>query len=285
MSHFAVLVIGENVEEQLQPYHEYECTGVEDSYVVWIDMDEEVRKEWNDDGETHKQDYKNIQEFAEDWFGCELKDGKFGRYTNPNKKWDWWVIGGRWTGYFRLREKPSSTHATGQPGLMTEPAKVGTADQCLKKDIDFEGMELEARVKAEETYDQFEAVTQGLEVPPTWEEVRDHHEDIDKAREEYSSYPWVQTLREARLDPWGECTHNYFKIGKGGREAFIKLAVAKAFVPYAVVHESEWIAKGEMGWFGMSSDKVDQDQWCIRVKELIDSLSDDTLLTCVDCHI
>ena len=42
MSHFTVLVIGDDVEKQLQPYHEYECTGVKDEYVKWIDLHQEV---------------------------------------------------------------------------------------------------------------------------------------------------------------------------------------------------------------------------------------------------
>lgn len=33
MSHFTVLVIGPNYEEQLAPYHEFECTGCDDEYV------------------------------------------------------------------------------------------------------------------------------------------------------------------------------------------------------------------------------------------------------------
>ena len=33
MSHYSVLVIGENVEEQLAPFHEFECTGDDNEYV------------------------------------------------------------------------------------------------------------------------------------------------------------------------------------------------------------------------------------------------------------
>ena len=33
MSHFAVLVIGPDPERQLAPYHEFECTGMDDEYV------------------------------------------------------------------------------------------------------------------------------------------------------------------------------------------------------------------------------------------------------------
>lgn len=37
--HYSVLVIGENVEEQLAPFHEFECTGVDDDFVQDIERD------------------------------------------------------------------------------------------------------------------------------------------------------------------------------------------------------------------------------------------------------
>jgi hypothetical protein len=40
MSHFTVLVVTDTPDEDaltraLQPFHEYECTGTKDKYVVW----------------------------------------------------------------------------------------------------------------------------------------------------------------------------------------------------------------------------------------------------------
>ncbi len=43
MSHFTVLVIGDNPEEQLAPYHEFECTGLDDQYVMDLD---ETQMSW-----------------------------------------------------------------------------------------------------------------------------------------------------------------------------------------------------------------------------------------------
>ena len=42
MSHFTVLVIGEEPELQLAPYHEFECTGEVDEYVQSIDKLDEA---------------------------------------------------------------------------------------------------------------------------------------------------------------------------------------------------------------------------------------------------
>ena len=41
MSHFTVLVVGDNVDEQLLAYHEFECTGIKDQYVIEIDETDE----------------------------------------------------------------------------------------------------------------------------------------------------------------------------------------------------------------------------------------------------
>lgn len=43
----------------------------------------------------------------EDWCGFEERDektGKYGYWENPHTKWDWYQIGGRWNGFFRLKK-------------------------------------------------------------------------------------------------------------------------------------------------------------------------------------
>lgn len=49
MSHFTCLVIGDNVDEQMAPYHEFECTGEDDQYVQDIDKTEKARAEYEKD--------------------------------------------------------------------------------------------------------------------------------------------------------------------------------------------------------------------------------------------
>ena len=40
-----------------------------------------------------------------------------------------------------------------------------------------------------------------------------------------------------------------------------------------------------MGWFGMSNDKMTQDEWNKQFWEMIKSLDLETQLTLLDCHI
>ena len=40
-----------------------------------------------------------------------------------------------------------------------------------------------------------------------------------------------------------------------------------------------------MGWFGMTSNEKEQNDWNKEFYDMIKSLPEDTLLTVVDCHI
>ena len=50
--------------------------------------------------------YRTLQAFAEDYLGCVYneQEGKYGYYRNPNAKWDWFQIGGRWPYAFLVKE-------------------------------------------------------------------------------------------------------------------------------------------------------------------------------------
>lgn len=194
MSHFAVLVIGENPEEQLAPYHEFESTGNDDKYVQDVDMTEEVQLDADKSSlENALSDYdlqyvtvddeKNIDKEGEHKYRyAVVRDGKLVKAvkrTNPNKKWDWYQLGGRFGG-FSLKNG-------------------GICPFALKQNIDF---------------------------------------DVDSC-----------------------------------------------FVTYAVIKDSKWYSKGDMGWFGISSNDVSDEDWNAKFWELVNSAPDTTLFSLFDCHI
>jgi hypothetical protein len=300
MSHFTVLVIGDNPEEQLAPYHEFECTGLDDEHIIEIDITEDTKEDYK----KHADDLQSFVEFVEDWHGYKLsdEDRKYGyiekddlgefkviRRTNPNAKWDWYQVGGRWTGFFKLKE--GGEGLPGETAWCAEPAKEGEVDIVFKGDVDFEAMRKEAADDANKKYSMFENATKRdkpdrLEVPPTWKEIRENHDgDIEAAREEWNSYPWVKALHEADLYPWMEDVLDYYCVGKGGREIFVKRAIDQVGVPYAFVKDYKWYEKGEMGWWGMASNEMEQYEWNEQFQKMLDELPDDTVLTLVDCHI
>lgn len=230
MSHFTVAVItparpsDDELAAALQPFHEFECTGEDDQYVVDVDITAEARKgyesdttrrlrgpdgglhdpyehrfyrdplptenpglgsgfgngiswhsrDWEDgrgyrpkvhfvpegweDVQVPTPEVRTFADYVEGWHGLErvLPGGraKFGFVevdeagevvraidrTNPNKKWDWWVVGGRWTGLLRLEGgatanqarigdlrpgKPLSTFAVLKDGQWYERGRMG----------------------------------------------------------------------------------------------------------------------------------------------------------------
>jgi hypothetical protein len=387
MSHFTVLVIGEDIEGQLSAYQENNMGDRPRKYLEFTAVGDEYLEEYNTQsvpriklpsGETYypwdkqfkvknpndpfsdievypegseeveiplKDLYSSFEVFMEEYQGYTDRDesGRYGYWSNPDAKWDWYLIGGRWTGFFKIkpisllisdsahfdsngfsameilhlasiqRSSPEKFeailkkyqgkedsiraevgqmnkvllpwHKVGQPGLMTPSAKLGYADQLIKRAIDLAGMQADAQDRANETYDKFEAATAGLEVAPTWEEVRKQYSDIKEAREVYNEHPWVKALREAKLDPWrGEPREAYF-VGTGGRDEYVKKAMGGVLQTFAIVKDGKWYERGSMGWWGCVSGEKDDAIWAEEFQKMWDELPEDTLITVVDCHI
>ena len=375
MSPFAIFVIGDNVEQQLQPFHEFECTGTNDQYVQDQDETEEKRSEYNEgtrsmvrlaDGTlisayddacyrypTEEESKKigpiagsgwsgpaGIQYTSKDWgdgkgyqtkvhqipeggqeadmpysevmtFRQYIEDyseiktvphgqqpdindaHKYGyatltaegevdkviRRTNPEKKWDWWVVGGRWSGFLKL--KPGAHGEAGRKGVIGSCADdgPGRADATTKGAIDFEGMRDEAGKKAAERWDQAAAAHCGQSWEP-WSVIGPRTGYDDVARKTYNEQPAVQALRKVFNNPFHDIDQYLTP-----RDQFIQQARDSATVLYAFVKDGQWVGKGEMGWFGMSSGDADQGEWSRKVNEMLDALPDDTPITVVDCHI
>ncbi len=121
MSHFSCIVVTDTrpsedeLQEILMPWHEYEYTGI-DAYLEFVpqDMDELMA-----DFTKHGEEGQSLQSFAKDWCGAQPNaDGVYGRYTNPNAKWDWWQIGGRYSGRFLLGYDPEDDPMNQEPCLL-----------------------------------------------------------------------------------------------------------------------------------------------------------------------
>ena len=306
MSHFPVMVIGDCPEDQLAPYHEFECTGKDDDYVQDLDKTGDALDEY----EARKAEYPTIAAFCKAWYGLNPvrlgeepdleNEHKYGYAviddagnlveavdrTNPNAKWDWYVLGGRWTGYFQLKDEASGE--VGRPGLMTEPAEAGYADSARKGDIDFDAMRAAAREKAAERYDEFHAILAQHPGTRPFHVIRAEHSDteegLEAARAAYRKQPGVKALREAHFTEW----YGVDMFAKYGvpREKYLERAANHSIAPYAFIKDDgEWVGRGDMGWWGISSNEVDEDEWLAKFNEMLDSLPDDTLLSLYDCHI
>lgn len=290
------MVIGPDPEAQLAPYHEFECTGLDDKYVQDVDITGSILSLLTEAGQDGKT--KTLQEALE-YEGLENRvvsdlsevetegNHKYGwvlvqnnqlvravRRTNPNKKWDWYQVGGRWTGFLKL--KPGANGEVGEPGLMTQPASAGKADSALFGDIDVEGMRNEAGEEASERWNH--ARKTAPDPWESWESVRNRFDAIEQARQFYNGQDAIKAL--CKEDMWSN--KDEFLTD---HDTYVENARKAALSTFAVLHKGTWFERGEMGWFGFVSDEKEKDVWLETVEEILSELAPTDLVTIVDCHI
>ena len=313
MSHFTVMVIGDNVDAQLAPFQENNMGDCPAEFMEFTDTEDEFLSEYNEDSITKvvmpdgtlknrweegvtddmerrdipfKELYATFEEFVSEYHSYEARDEKTGRYgywENPNRKWDWYQVGGRWSGFLKL--KPGAKGSHGERSWMNRGAEndAGTCDSALKGAIDFEAMRQEAGEHAADAWDKAHELF-GDRAFITWDEAKancttDGTIDFDKARAIYNAQEPVKAFNR-HFGPFQNAGD--FLVS---REQFIADARATAINTFAVLKDGEWYEKGEMGWWGMSDDKMTDAQWATKIGELLDGLSDETPITIVDCHI
>ena len=56
------------------------------------------------------------------------------------------------------------------------------------------------------------------------------------------------------------------------------------FTCWGIVMDGKWYEKGAMGWWGMSSGDISENEWQTKCADLFGELSPDKWVTVVDCH-
>lgn len=194
-------------------------------------------------------------------------------------KWDWYIVGGRWRGFFKL--KAGAVGHLGEPGVFDNlPRHDRGADVATLSDIDWDAMSQEAGDAAAQEWDAYNQATLGLPFIP-FEVVRSTNPDltIDNQRKLYWGQEALEAIKLAKLSTW-DVEH----ILTTTRGQFVARAMISAGVPFAVVKDGEWYEKGSMGWWGMVADEKDGLEWARQFGDLIDGLPPETLVTLYDCH-
>jgi len=287
MSHYAVLVIGEDVEGQLAKFDE----SLEmDKYVKKTkeEIIKETRKEIEDyrDGtyaeflkdkvkyksECNKPEHINYLEnefplrltWSDEevykhgirWYEPEDigPNGEVYSTRNPLSKWDWWTIGGRYRDRFVMKKGESLARYVGS--LYAE-SEEGSGDSAKKGDIDWS--------KTHQVKEDYDAAIR------FWEMKIEGSEPLNEKETETLKWDWYKP--------------EYY-IGKYKTKETYATAMSN-FTMWAIVIDGVWYEKGSMGWWGMSSETTDEGlDWELNFYDrFIKDLPDDTLLTVVDCHI
>lgn len=423
MSHFSVLVITKTKPSDgelaaiLQPWHEFECTGTDDQYVVDVDVTEVMRNGYTTDtvhrlkdpsGTYHEpwldrffrdptpeelvkldgvagsgvsdgiiyqsQDWKDgrgyrvkVRYVPDGWEEVEvpyseIRDMTFRQFvayqtsedkevfqvgdsplrldpdkhkfgftvidergevvkvvdrTNPNRKWDWWQVGGRYTGKFAPNYDPDKDPANVEkcwicrgtglrdddlgrehrkqdptykcngcrgsgktPVWPTKRVKV-ESDQIQVNDIPLQELADEKERQAAKTYDEFHRIVAGRPVP-VWSEVRERHPgDVEAARKEYRENPVIVDLNKSDEFRWDFDV----KLATLSREEYLARARTRAITAFAVVKDGQWYEQGKMGWWGAVSNEIDDEVWQTQLNSMLQALDPTDWITVVDCHI
>ena len=168
MSHFSVGVFIEpkrdkKLEDLLAPYQENNIGNCPKEYLEFFECSEEI-----EEYEKYKDKYKTLDEFMEKCYGYKKDDvtGKYGYWANPNAKWDWYTIGGRW-----------SNSIIRKNGYKCDYAKL--------KDIDWDKMRENKKRNAEEIWD---SNPEGIERMLCGIEKDDTKESYIKRESEFGTY-------------------------------------------------------------------------------------------------
>lgn len=238
--------------------------------------------DWQTVVELYNEKYKSAKE--ELHYDPDLNAAYTITTYNPNAKWDWWTVGGRWRGHFIVKS-PNTLgliHTSYDDGYQR-------CDGGPLHALDFDIMRSLAEQTASERYDRWEEICSHTPPARSWSDFYGLANagvmSIGVAREQYQTQPRVVEARDHGLsDWWGTCPVEEFLPP---REEYVAEARNAAVPGYALVTlDREWKAPGRMGWFGMSTDTGgERSTYRSEVNKYLDNLPPETVLVVVDCHI
>lgn len=295
MSHFAVIVIGDNIESQLEKFDENletpryvqftkeqliakgrkeieeyknglyskyladpekytsECQNV--GHINYITDEFPKKLEWTDEQVYQDQvEYYEPEDIGE--------NGEVYSTRNPNSKWDWYEIGGRYAARLILKEgvtketEPNFSWGWDEKSI-SEALLENRVDSAKVGDLDWSKMH-----RNEETYNK--AIR-------FWEMKVEGAEPITEKEKEELKWDWYRD--------------GYYEDRYGDKETYAKCV--SSFTAWAIVKDGEWYEKGQMGWFASSDETHDEAvDWDMNMYDrFIKDLDPETVITFVDCHI
>ena len=216
-----------------------------------------------------------LEAFIKDWYGAyaavrrTTQDGDvIDTYTtyNPDSKWDWWTVGGRWAG---------SLPGAAEEDIVEVASLADAAEEVSRQEEKYRGI-----------YREFLAATEGLERPTMLPHDMAEKQGItvEQARDIYTDLPWVAAADGVSkkhglggvFTPWA---HVFWADTE---EEFLAEHAAPD-VPFAYIDRTGvWKSPEDMGWFGLSSKTSSHAEY---VKEYRKARDASTWLAVVDCHI
>jgi hypothetical protein len=297
MSHFTVVVCTEDPERleaalapfdenlEVEPYRDYEDgepaehwslgKGTLSGPVTWADVARLYNEKYADDEERMLVDESGRA------YSMSTR--------NPDAKWDYWRVGGRWGGMFPYRQEHAREVMKPERGWDSPDTIMPLhCDGGPKRALDLDAAREEAAQKARKTWREFHDAVAGTPAALPWATFREMLDTlpgytIERAREEYRSQPRVQAIDGS------DFRHHDDPIAAFAVpvDLFAEKARAQAVPGFATLTlDGRWMAPGRMGWFA-STDATDSTRigYWEAANGYINALPDDAWLIAVDCHI
>jgi hypothetical protein len=299
MSHFTVLVFDEDYDTALAPFDEnFDVDAYKREETQWVKQQaERILKDQGVKGRNPSLETM-ARVVNKAWSDCAyfVEDGAIFEMTtrNPEGYWDWHVLGGRWRGFFPLKKGVAYDPGfhLGEPGTFEAlairdgkevPDHIAKrmADRVRVGDIDFAKARDQADANAREHFAKWKACFEKYGRPESWKSIHGRIGtpevlSISDARDIYHKQKAIKNFKA-----FG-CPVDELGFDEG---AYAKDCRDHALVPYAVVYEGEWMAKGEMGMFGISHNEGEPENWAASVGRLYEEAGDDQVVSLVDCHV
>jgi hypothetical protein len=246
--------------------------------------------------------YGTFEEFMRIYHGYKERDADMGRYgywENPNAKWDYWRIGGRWRGYLRVKEgvQPDRSSLDWDSPKEEQPK---SAELAQLKDIDFEAMNMKATTNLEKYWGKVAILIEAHNKVMNRTGKHPLREELDEILENESGH-WefdiLWTLVDTGLAKWesdeeltkerGTATHRLYMSDITDEEFKTKLRPLFEFSTYAVCTSKDWYESASMGWFGCDDGTPEKkERWRKGFHEtFLSHLPQDTWIAICDCHI
>lgn len=241
-----------------------------------------------------KETYPTFEAWAKDWCGHEGPDEKTGRYghwSNPNAKWDWFQIGGRWSGYYPV--VAGTEIRTGEPGVGDNKPEAGHSDIVKVAEIDMAKVAVAETKAAEKFWAEWQRYLAG-EKFGAFEGPRSRALDIgllDVVREPIATPAPGTRVRswETVVAPNDERRHWSDVMKLVTRDEFFReyMCFFDELSTYAALDDAGWSQPGRMGCFASSDATADSRRKYLAEfsPRFIEGCGPDDLLVAVDCHI
>ena len=248
MSHYAVLVLhkeDQNIDTLLAPYNE----NLEVEPYLKYRYDEAIKKAKEEYGYRHRSNKELFKIFADEYGLIDINGDLYSTY-NPNSKWDWYQIGGRFSSSLPLTNE----------ALEKEYVKYANYPFTDIAPINY----------------------------VNWKYKHLTEEEKNKIRRWWEINIYDAPLKEGEeKDKYFFYNPKYYKRRYRDAETDIKIQETISF--FAVITpDGKWHAPSNMGWWACTDgEPEDELKWDLEFYDrfIEPNLNSDLICTVVDCHI